>query len=86
MKDKISTLLDQGHNEPPEAEYYLQSEDYCRAVEEFAKNHKVSRIVVGLPHHNDDDFEKTRKYIESMKSRVKCQLVVVKSKSSISSG
>ena len=80
MKERINALLRQGGGHHIQVEYHFCSGEYAEAVDEFSKDHKISKIVVGLPRKKDIFFENANKKIERLKSVTTCQLLVVKSK------
>jgi|Deesub1362B_J571_1020462.scaffolds.fasta_scaffold06695_2 hypothetical protein len=81
IREKITSMLDQEGGLTVEAEYHYAEGRFLHVVEEFSKNHKISKIVVALPPEDDPSFTRTHRSLEQLEARASCQILVVRPKS-----
>ena len=73
-------LIQQGRGQRIDLELYFSRDEYFEAVGQFAHDHNITQIIIATPQPSDEGYNKFIQEIDTLRNRVECQLVTVRTK------
>ena len=73
-------MVQQGRGKRIDLELYFSQDEYFGAVGQFVRDHNVTQIIMAVPPSHAESYGKFVQEINTLRSRVECQLVTVRPK------
>jgi nucleotide-binding universal stress UspA family protein len=80
MKSSLESLIEEGISEGIPVDYYITYGQYDNELIKFAKENKITMLVVGSPTSQDWRLEDFDDLLEKIRHRIDCRIEVVHEK------
>ena len=78
--NSFEDLIQQARTEKISLELLFSTEGYLETVRRFARDHNISEIIIAVPPAQEPIFNTLNQQIESLRSSVESQIVIVRPK------
>jgi nucleotide-binding universal stress UspA family protein len=80
MKSSLESLIEEGISEGIPVDYYITYGQYDNELVKFARENKITMLVVGSPTSQERRFNDFENLIEKIRHRIDCRIEVVHKK------